>query len=286
MDNIEYIELNYYENDLGNKGSRGAFDWNLDYQKLRRLPIDAEKQFDPFDTPIMTGGIFAIRKDYFFELGPYDKGLLVWGGENLEMSFKIWLCGGRLQEVPCSHIGHVFRAFTLSRKHENVSDFQAWNNKRIAEVWMDDYKQHVYRRNPNRYNMDVGDLTEAKQFKENLDCKPFQHFIDVVAPDLVELFVPQPMNFAEGTIKLYNTKYCMDSFNMEKLGLYECQEDIRNPTNSQYFELTHHKEIRVGRTEMCFDSYQIKPSLCHMQGGNQIVRYYLVSSNQLMKFHL
>lgn len=284
MDNIEYNELIYYENDLGNKGSRGVFNWDLDYQKLRRFPIDAEKQYEPFDTPIMTGGIFAIRKDYFFELGPYDEDLLVWGGENLEMSFKVWLCGGRLQEVPCSRIGHIFRAFTLSRKHENVTDFQARNNKRVAEVWMDDYKDIVYKRDPNRYHIDAGDLTEAKRFKESLKCKPFQYFLDVVAPDLVEKFVPNPINFAEGGIKMFNTQYCMDTYKFDRLELYECQGDIRHPSQSQYFELTHHKEIRVGRIDLCLDTFGVKPSPCHMEGGNQLLRYYLVKQN--LQHHL
>lgn len=42
-----------------------------------------------FRSPTHAGGLFAIDREYFLEIGAYDPGLLVWGGENFELSFKV-----------------------------------------------------------------------------------------------------------------------------------------------------------------------------------------------------
>ena len=39
----------------------------------------------------------AVEKDYFLELGGYDMEMAIFGGESLEFSFLVWMCGGRIK---------------------------------------------------------------------------------------------------------------------------------------------------------------------------------------------
>ena len=47
----------------------------------------------------MAGGLLAARRDWFFELGGYDMSMRLYGGEEMELAFRVWQCGGRAEDA-------------------------------------------------------------------------------------------------------------------------------------------------------------------------------------------
>merc|ERR1719272_1356105 len=86
------------------------YEWNLNL--IFSNPgkdIDSRNNPKPYPSPGTSGGIFAMRKDWFDDLGLFDTNLLEWGGDHIELTMKVWRCGGIIEMVPCSRVGHLYR---------------------------------------------------------------------------------------------------------------------------------------------------------------------------------
>ncbi|XP_054383223.1 polypeptide N-acetylgalactosaminyltransferase 6 isoform X2 [Pongo abelii] len=150
---IVTIDLNTFEFakpvQRGRVHSRGNFDWSLTFGWETLPPHEKQRRKDetyPIKSPTFAGGLFSISKSYFEHIGTYDNQMEIWGGENVEMSFRVWQCGGQMEIIPCSVVGHVFRTKSPHTFPKGTSVI-ARNQVRLAEVWMDSYKKIFYRRN-------------------------------------------------------------------------------------------------------------------------------------------
>ncbi|VDP09643.1 unnamed protein product [Soboliphyme baturini] len=107
-------------------------------------------------TPVIAGGLFAIDKNWFETLGKYDAEMELWGGENLEFSFRVWMCGGRLEIIPCSRVGHVFRNEFPYEFPGGTQKVFLRNTRRMAEVWLDEFKQFYFDAIPEAKHIEFG----------------------------------------------------------------------------------------------------------------------------------
>ncbi|KAK1133054.1 hypothetical protein K0M31_014417 [Melipona bicolor] len=280
---IDVIAYETFEYRAQDEGARGAFDWELYYKRLPLLPEDLQNPTEPFKSPVMAGGLFAISAKFFWELGGYDPELDIWGGEQYELSFKIWQCGGQMYDAPCSRVGHIYRKFPPF-PNPGKGDFLGKNYKRVAEVWMDEYAEYIYRRRPHLRSLNPGNLKEQRDLRARLHCKPFKWFMENIAFDLVDVYPPvEPDDFASGEIRNIGVpELCLDSKKRRKdelVAIDVCIKDNPKITGEQEFKLTWHKDIRPKDRTECLDVSKggtkapVTLYPCHGGQGNQLWRY-------------
>ncbi|XP_015909150.1 polypeptide N-acetylgalactosaminyltransferase 11 [Parasteatoda tepidariorum] len=275
---------------------RGGFNWGLHFKwdSVHSNQLSKKEDFiKPIESPTMAGGLFAIDKSYFHTLGEYDQGMDIWGGENLEISFRIWMCGGSLQIIPCSRVGHVFRR---RRPYGSPAgeDTLTYNSLRVAHVWMDEYIENFFKVRPDARNKSYGDISSRLDLRKNLQCKSFDWYMKTIYP---ELGPPQvKTNLSEKKAHLaqmknqwkHSTTEILFRYQIQLTGTELCIESEDDVTTKgsllilqkcsklkrqMWYESAKH-DIRLAQL-LCLDAGEQFPRLskCHEMGGSQDWRH-------------
>ena len=96
------------------------------------------------------------------------------------------MCGGEIEIVPCSRVGHIFRNDNPYSFPKDRMKTVERNLGRVAEVWLDEYKELFYGHGDHLIDqgLDVGNLTQQRELRKKLKCKSFKWYLENVFPDL------------------------------------------------------------------------------------------------------
>ncbi|NXQ68036.1 GLT15 acetylgalactosaminyltransferase, partial [Quiscalus mexicanus] len=267
IDVIDWKTFQYYHS-VGLH--RGVFDWKLDFH-WEPVPEHEEKVRQSPTSPIRQCALLSSAAK-LYSLVLFDNSAL----SSLPQVLT-WLCGGSVEIIPCSRVGHVYRNhFPRAFSYEEAI---VRNKIRIAETWLGSFKENFYKHDTVAFLIskvktslvvcygEKPDCSERLQLQKRLGCRNFQWFLSNVYPEL-----SQSGDTPRFSGKLYNTGvgFCADyrpgrATAEGSIELSPCRD---SPT--QHFEYNM-KEILLGSApRLCFDVRhgKIIPQNCTKETDN------------------
>jgi len=169
----------------------GGFDWTLTFNwaGTAQSRNSSWKEPEPFAMPTLSGGLFAITRDWWERSGTYDSQMTEWGGEQIEMSLRMWRCGGAIRALPCSRVGHMFRE---ARPYKFHTEAYYRNNRRVAAVWLENHVADAAKADKNQFGdlSGIGSIDERLALKKRLGCKDMDWYLKNVYPELGKSRMP------------------------------------------------------------------------------------------------
>ncbi|MGI6492503.1 MAG: glycosyltransferase family 2 protein [Pelotomaculum sp.] len=112
--------------------------WN---DRLETIWLPAPPLQQSTRAPLLPGGCLAVRRQLFHKAGGFDRGFIIWGYEDVELSLKLWLFGYELYVNPGVKILHLFRKkhpYRVTFDHVNYNllrmAYSHFNDERINKV--------------------------------------------------------------------------------------------------------------------------------------------------------
>ncbi|NWS34064.1 GLT15 acetylgalactosaminyltransferase, partial [Polioptila caerulea] len=271
IDVIDWKTFQYYHS-VGLH--RGVFDWKLDFhweplpeheEKVRQSPISPIRQCALLSSAGKLHSLVLFDNSALSSLPQANPRI------TLQLFFILtWLCGGSVEIIPCSRVGHVYRNhFPQAFSYEEAI---VRNKIRIAETWLGSFKENFYKHDTVAFLISKvktsPDCSERLQLQKRLGCRNFQWFVSNVYPEL-----SQTGDTPRFSGKLYNTGvgFCADyrpgrATAEGSIELSPCSDSL-----TQHFEYNSMKEIWLSSAPLlCFDVRHGKviPQNCTKETNN------------------
>uniref|UniRef100_A0AAG5DL82 Polypeptide N-acetylgalactosaminyltransferase n=1 Tax=Anopheles atroparvus TaxID=41427 RepID=A0AAG5DL82_ANOAO len=217
-------------------GYIGAYDWDLNFGWWGRWSMKKKyaNKVEPFDTPAMAGGLFTINRAFFERLGWYDEGFDIYGIENIELSMKSWMCGGKM-------------------------------------VWMDEYKQVIFdiQGIPHYLEEEFGPIAERKAVRERAGCRSFRYYIEHAFPEMRSPYVPGAFRGEVHSVAL-GPGQCLEYRPNDEgfFGMAPCD----GKQKTQYWTHNYYQELNSYRFCIDYTGTILAMIRCHRGRGNQAWR--------------
>ncbi|XP_029023023.1 polypeptide N-acetylgalactosaminyltransferase 15-like [Betta splendens] len=249
---IDVIDWQSFQYNATQWPVRGVFDWKLNFywESNSHQPNTDDK---PLPSPVLGGEVVAIDRHFFQSVGSYDPGMLLWGTEQIELSIRVWCCGGSMEVVPCSRVAHL-NHYHLSYSFPDQELLQR-NKIRLADTWMDAYKKIFYRRDTFAHFLrqsESPNISKRLRLKRSLGCRNFRWYLTTVYP---QLYIPQDRPGLSGELYNVATGSCADHPRGRGLRGGAVTVAPCSGTGSQHCELNLEGEVRWGPMgALCLDA--------------------------------
>lgn len=136
------------------------------------------------DVPLMSGGLLALTRRWWYETGGYDEHMVAWGGENIDQSLRIWLCGGRIEVAEGAYVAHMWRVASNPKtrlKYPMPTEDVMRNKGRAVKAWFSEFAEKSFTfpeyRQFESGEHHLGTFENFDRLKKQQGCAPFSSYI-------------------------------------------------------------------------------------------------------------
>jgi len=150
------------------------FGWRWDLELYNRMAFKLK------ETPTISSYCFAVDKEWFNSLGKFDFEMQSGYGEDIELSLRNWLFGGKCVVVDESSVSVALRLDSGPKTVQNLV--------RIVEAWMPEYSTFFYQaRGLDRTTVNCGKISNLISLQK-YQKRTIEWFLNFLQPELFGVY--------------------------------------------------------------------------------------------------